>query len=444
MGTNKKRTEEFVASVKDRTIKTAVIGLGYVGLPLALTMVERGFTVIGYDLSQSLIFELKQGNPRLITVPRQRLCDALATGRFLPTCDSDDLKPAQAYIICVPTPLDHHHKPDLSFVINASKLISKYVKRGDLVTLESTTYPGTTEEIMVPELEKSGLKVETDFDVAYSPEREDPGNKNFHTAKIPKVVGADCDSARQKALALYSAIVDEVVPVSSCKVAEAAKVLENIYRAVNISLVNELKTVYDAMGIDIWEVINAAKTKPFGFTAFYPGPGMGGHCIPVDPFYLTYRAKQYGVNSQFIELAGTINRRMPHYVLKRLEEELNRRGKELSTAKVLVMGLAYKPDIADIRESPCIAVMRLLKKAHTKFEYFDPLIPKMPHETGIKKPGESLKIEEIAAHSFDAGVLVTAHSCFDYKRLYDSLPLIVDTRNAFAHLDEGSGKIVKA
>ncbi|RKY20341.1 MAG: nucleotide sugar dehydrogenase [Planctomycetota bacterium] len=435
--------KELPDRVADRSAAVAVLGLGYVGLPLALTAAEKGFRTVGFDVSRRRVEELLSGRMGVKTAGEERLRKALESGLFRPTWEEAELREADVFVICVPTPLDRYRRPDLGYVRSAGEAAARALRPGVLVSLESTTYPGTTEEVLVPLLEKTGLVAGEDFEVCYSPEREDPGNPRYSTSNIPKVVGADTERGRRWATAFYSALVSEVVPVSSCKAAEATKILENVYRAVNISLVNELKVIYERMGIDIWEVIRAAATKPFGFQAFYPGPGMGGHCVPVDPFYLSHKAKSIGVSARFIELAGKINRDMPGYVVERLGEALAERGKELRGSRVLVLGLAYKPDVPDTRESPALAVMRKLKRLGARVEYYDPLVPEMPEEGGLRSPRRSVESVE-GAGPFDAGILVTAHSSFDYEALYRALPLIVDTRNAFGRLGDPEGKVVKA
>ncbi|MFA4986053.1 MAG: nucleotide sugar dehydrogenase [Candidatus Brocadiia bacterium] len=433
----------FEKSVAQRKVTVAVVGLGYVGLPLAIACAEAGFHVRGFDTDAAHCSEVNQGNPPLVTVSGKQLSAVLTNARFQASADPDIMRGSTVFIICVPTPLDAHRRPDLSCVIAAGREISQYLSSGCLVSLESSTYPGTTQEVLAPELSQKGLRAGKNFFLAYSPEREDPGNKQFTTSDIPKVVGADSEEELRAAVSFYGAVFHRIVPVSSCKVAEAAKMLENTYRAVNISLVNELKAIYDRMGIDVWEVISAASTKPFGFTPFYPGPGMGGHCIPVDPVYLAYRARELGVPSRFIELASSINRSMPEYVVGKLETALAERGKVLAASRILVLGVAYKPDISDVRESPAFSILRLLAGKRGVVAYNDPYVPKLPRHRGIPSM-VSLELSVQTLASFDAAILVTAHSSFDYRLIADNSRLIVDTRNAFARILDARAEIVKA
>src|SRR5438067_2921165 len=353
-----------------------IVGLGYVGLPLAMQFARAGATVVGLDIDEAKVNQLNAGQSYIKHIPKDAIAQVLQAKRFIASADISRIREADAIIICVPTPLNKNREPDLSFVLETGRAIAPYLSRGSLVVLESTTYPGTTDENLRTVLEQnSGLVAGIDFHLAFSPEREDPGNPKSVVATIPKVVGGFTPACLEKALAVYSLALKRLVPVSSCRVAEAAKLLENIFRSVNIALVNELKLVYGAMGIDVWEVIEAAKTKPLGFMAFYPGPGLGGHCIPIDPFYLTWKAREYGHNTRFIELAGDINTWMPEYVVHRVADALNERGKSVNGSRILVLGLAYKPDVDDERESPSYILMSLLAERGAKIEYYDPYVP---------------------------------------------------------------------
>jgi UDP-N-acetyl-D-glucosamine dehydrogenase len=366
------------------------------------------------------------------------------SGRFKSTTDMKLMSKPDALIICVPTPLTENREPDMTYIVITCETISKYLRKGQLVVLESTTYPGTTKEVMKPILEKSGLKAGKDFYLAFSPEREDPGNKSFRTATIPKVVGGYNKKSLQIALEIYKYAIDETVPVSSCEVAESAKILENTYRCVNIAMVNELKQLFDRMGIDVWEVIEAAGTKPFGFQKFYPGPGLGGHCIPIDPFYLTWRARQFGMPTKFIELAGEINTAMPHYVVHRTLEAMNERKKSLKGSKVLVLGLAYKKDIDDVRESPSLELVELLRDKGALVDYNDPYIPETHKQRKYNLKMKSKPLNAAMLKKYDVVVISTDHSCYDYKMIVKNAKLIVDTRNATVNVKTGRNKIVKA
>jgi UDP-N-acetyl-D-glucosamine dehydrogenase len=416
--------------IRDRKAVVGIIGQGYVGLPLALTFCASGFRVIGFDLDPAKITGLNKGESHIKHVGTERVAQAVATGRFSATSDFTSLAECDAILICVPTPLGKHREPDMSYVHGTAATIRKYLRPGQLVVLESTTYPGTTDEEVKTMLEESGLTTPADFFLAFSPEREDPGNPSFDTASIPKLVGGVNPESTEVAVALYTGPIGSVVPVSSSRVAEAAKLLENIYRAVNIALVNELKMTFDRMDIDVWEVIEAAKTKPFGFQAFYPGPGLGGHCIPLDPFYLTWKAAEHGMWTRFIELAGEINTRMPSYVVSRLERALAEDKKTLTGAKILVLGLSYKADIDDDRESPSYEIIELLQELGAQVAYCDPHIPVAragrKHDLGMKSV--PLTAEEFA--KYDALVLSTAHEAFKDPALYAKTKLLCDTRAA--------------
>ncbi len=430
---------------KDATI--AIMGMGYVGFPLAIAAHGQGFRVIAYDIDTKKISALNSGQSYLKGIEASVVVEMNQSGRFSGTSNAEDLKKADAILMCVPTPLNKYREPDMSFVEATTATVAKVLRAGQLVVLESTTYPATTEELLKPMLEKSGLKAGTDFYLAYSPEREDPGNGHFSTHTIPKVVGADDDASRAVAMALYSGIVAKAVPVSTAATAEAVKLTENIFRSVNIALVNELKIVFDKMGIDVWEVIDAAATKPFGFMAFYPGPGVGGHCIPIDPFYLTWKSREYGMPTRFIELAGEINAAMPDYVISRLRLALDTQAKRgLNGAKILVMGVAYKKDVDDPRESPAMFLFEKLLMQGAVAEFYDPIIHTIPnmreHPLLAGRKSVAYTPEQIA--SYDAVVITTEHSSVDYALLAKHAKLIVDSRNAMTRRGFMDAKIVKA
>jgi UDP-N-acetyl-D-glucosamine dehydrogenase len=415
-----------------REYTVGVIGLGYVGLPLVLRFGEVGFRVLGFDIDPDKVDRLNAGTSYIRQIPDERIAHLAAGGRFEATTNFDWLGKADAVLICVPTPLDRHREPDLHYVEAATEAIASTLRAGQLICLESTTYPGTTEELVVPRLVQRGLALGREFFVAYSPEREDPGNVRYSTATIPKLVGGVTPGCGELACALYGQAVDRVVLVSGTRVAEAAKILENVYRAVNIALINELKTAFAAMDIDVWEVIEAAKTKPFGFQAFYPGPGLGGHCIPIDPFYLTWKAREYGVATRFIELAGEVNSAMPAYVLNRLVEALNGHGQALKGAKVLVLGAAYKRDTDDPRESPALEILESLLVRGADAEYSDPHLPALPKGRRHSLSLQSVPVDAATLGRYHAVVLVTDHAEFDYPTIFAHARLILDTRNAFA------------
>jgi len=421
-----------------------IVGMGYVGLPLAREFVLRGAKVIGFDINEANVKKINSGQSPLKHIPSQDITNMVKSGRFNTTTNMKLMSKPDALIICVPTPLTENREPDMTYIVVTCETISKYLRKGQLVSLESTTYPGTTREVMKPILEKSGLKAGKDFYMAFSPEREDPGNKSFRTATIPKVVGGYNKKSLQVALNIYKYAIDKTVPVSSCDVAEAAKILENTYRCVNIAMVNELKQLFDRMGIDVWEVINAAATKPFGFQKFYPGPGLGGHCIPIDPFYLTWRARQFGMPTKFIELAGEINTAMPHYVVHRTLEAMNERKKSLKGSKVLVLGLAYKKDIDDVRESPSIELIELLKEKGAKVDYNDPYIPHTHKMREHNLKMRSKPLSEKMLKGYDIVLISTDHSCYDYNWIVKNSKMVVDSRNATANVKSGRSKIVKA
>jgi UDP-N-acetyl-D-glucosamine dehydrogenase len=412
----------------------AVVGLGYVGLPLSLRFAEIGDRVIGLDVDETKIAALQAGQTYIKQFSADRISASIKASAFIPSTDMSRVSEAEAVILCVPTPLTKQREPDLSYILNTGRAIAPHLQRGTLVLLESTTYPGTTDEDLRAVLEEgSGMKAGEDFHLAYSPEREDPGNVESNLGKVPKIVGGFTAACREKAVALYSRAVGTVIPVSSCKTAEATKLLENIFRSVNIALVNELKVIYAAMGIDIWEVIEAAKTKPFGFMPFYPGPGLGGHCIPIDPFYLTWKARQYGKHTRFIELAGEINTAMPDYVVGRLIEALNSQRKAINGSKILLLGLAYKANVDDTRESPTFVLLDKLRALGASVAYYDPHVPviRPTREHSDWQGVASIAWDEEAIRDFDAAVIVTAHSAINYEQLAAWSKCIVDTRNVF-------------
>ena len=432
-------SDALVRKIEGRDFTIGVIGLGYVGLPLIDAFVEAGFTCLGYDVDRRKIDALNARQSYIKHIDDQKVASWFDRERFSATDDGDALAGPDALLICVPTPLDEARNPDLKYVESTCQQIAPRLRKGQLVVLESTTYPTTTRDIVVPILEQSGLKCGVDFFVAYSPEREDPGNPDFSAAGIPKVVGAVTTEALHLASALYGAAVAGVVPVSSCEVAEAAKVLENIYRAVNIALVNELKTLFDPMGIDVWEVIEAAKTKPFGFQAFYPGPGLGGHCIPIDPFYLSHLARTQGLNTRFIELAGEVNRAMPNYVISRLGEFLNEQSKPIRGSKICVLGVAYKKDVDDPRESPSFELIERLLELGADVTYSDPHVPELPSMRHFDLPSmKSQTLDEAYLRSIDAVLIATDHSAVDYDLVAKHAALVVDTRNAMADIKDRS------
>ena len=416
-------------------MKIAIVGLGYVGLPLSLQFARSGVAVLGLDVDAAKVDALHQGKSYIKHIPSETVAEAVRAGTFSAATEFSRIREVDAIIICVPTPLNKNREPDISYILDTGRSIARHLRKGMLVVLESTTYPGTTDEDLREVLEiGSGLSAGRDFHLAFSPEREDPGNPDSKVALIPKVVGGYTPACLEKAVALYSTAVTTVVPVSSCRAAEATKLLENTFRGVNIALVNELKMVYSAMGIDVWEVINAAKTKPFGFMPFYPGPGLGGHCIPIDPFYLTWKAREYGQNTRFIELAGEINTAMPEYVVHRLADALNDRRKSIKGSSVLVLGLAYKPNVDDERESPSYVLMDKLKERGAKVAYYDPYVPviRQTREHGHWAGTKSVAWDKETMTAFDVVLIATNHACINYQELADWTECIVDTRNAMA------------
>lgn len=437
----------FLQRIADREAIIGVVGLGYVGLPLARSIAERGFRILGFDLDPKKVEMLNRGESYIRHIPSTTVRALRQDDRFRATATPSDLQQADAILLCVPTPLNRHREPDISAVVSSSRMLVEILRPGQLVVLESTTYPGTTDEVVKPILEESGLKSGKDFFLAYSPEREDPGNIDYRTSTIPKVVGADDANSQRAAEALYDAVVTETVPVSSSRTAEAVKITENVFRSVNIALVNELKVIYSAMGIDVWEVIDAAKTKPFGFMPFYPGPGLGGHCIPIDPFYLTWKAREYDIATRFIELAGEVNTAMPRYVVERLARALDEKcGVALSRSKLLVVGLAYKKNIDDTRESPALRLIEMLEERGAKVDYFDPYVPVIPNtrEYGhlAGRPTASWTAETLA--SFDAALISTDHDEVDYGLLAKHCPLVIDTRNVLEQRGLSGNNLLKA
>jgi UDP-N-acetyl-D-glucosamine dehydrogenase len=432
--------EQLLQKIEDRTAKIGIIGLGYVGLPLIRAFINAGFSAIGYDVDQSKVDALNAKKSYIQHIPAQWIEEWMDSGKFEATSDMGRLGEADTLLICVPTPLNESRDPDLYYVEASCEVIAKTLRPGQLVVLESTTYPGTTREVMLPILETSGLKAGDDFFLAYSPEREDPGNADFTADGIPKLVGGFDDDSTEVAVAMYEPAIVKIVPVSSCEVAEAAKITENTYRSVNIAMVNELKVIFDRLGIDVWEVIDAAKTKPFGFQAFYPGPGLGGHCIPIDPFYLSWVARRAGLNTKFIELAGEINTSMPNYVVRRIMDALNEQGKALKGSKICVLGAAYKKDVDDPRESPSFDLMSRLMKKGAVISYSDPHIPTLPTlRRWANVPAlesQELTPEFIAAQ--DCMLVATNHTVFDCEFIAQHASLVVDTRNAMKDVEDRS------
>jgi len=451
----------FESKVDSRAARVGIIGLGYVGLPLALLFAREGFSVSGFDLDADKVAKLRRGESYISHIPATTIAEQVDQKRLEVTTDFAHLKEMDAILICVPTPLDSHREPDLSYVCGTAEAIAPHLQRGQLVVLESTTYPGTTEEVVLPILEKSGLQCpvclyatngfevtageerQSDFLLAFSPEREDPGNKQFQTHQVPKIIGGINASSARAAQALYAEAFEKTFLVSSARAAEMTKILENTYRCVNIALVNELKLLCLRMGIDIWEVIEAAKTKPFGFTAFYPGPGLGGHCIPIDPFYLTWKAREYEFPTRFIELAGEINSSMPEHVLAAVTEALNQRKQCLQDARILVLGVAYKKDIDDQRESPSLRIIELLQGKGARVDYHDPYFPHLPKMRNYRFDLKSVDLSPEILAGYDAVVIATDHSNYDYHAIVRHARLVVDTRNATHGVEEHREKIVR-
>lgn len=431
------RIEKSVATV-------AVIGMGYVGFPLARALHEAGYRVIGFDIDDRKIEMMQRGESYLGHLGEDYFRSLTEGERFAPTSDPDRIADADVVVLCVPTPLGPHREPDLSYVLDSTRIVADRLRPGQLVILESTTYPGTTRDEMLPILMESGLQAGKDFFVAFSPEREDPGRVGVTTAEIPKLVGGLDDNSTRLAVTFYSNAISQVHEVSSAEVAEAAKILENVYRAVNIALVNELKLVFDRLDIDVWEVVAAAATKPFGFQAFYPGPGLGGHCIPIDPFYLAWRAKQAGYPTRFIELAGEINSSMPRVVVDRVAESLNEDGLAMNGARILVSGIAYKPDIDDIRETPAASIIEMLQEHGAEVSYHDPHCPAFPEMKKYDIDMQSIDLTPEVIQSMHCVLIVTDHAAVDYAMIGEHSKLVVDTRNAMAEVENPKARIIKA
>ena len=439
--------DAMVARFRDRSAKIGVIGLGYVGLPLARTIAERGFTVLGFDVDAVKVERLNRGESYIRHISAESISALRRSGRFAATGDFVRFAELDAVILCVPTPLTRQREPDLSFVVRTTEALAPHLRRGQLVVLESTTYPGTTREVMRPILERSGLRSGQDFFLAYSPEREDPGNAELAIGNIPKVVGGDGPEALRLVCALYDAVAASTVPVSSLDTAEAVKLTENIFRAVNIALVNELKVVFEAMEIDVWEVIEAAKTKPFGYMPFYPGPGLGGHCIPIDPFYLTWKAREFRVSTRFVELAGEVNTAMPQRVVEKAVALLSERaGRAIRGARVLIVGIAYKKNVDDTRESPALTIMEALEERGAAVSFHDPFLAEIPptreHPQFAGRASTHFSAEVLAA--FDLAIICTDHDAVDYRLLVEHCPLVVDTRNICARRGLAGNHVLKA
>lgn len=433
-----------LGAIESRQANIGVIGLGYVGLPLVRMFVKAGFSVVGFDCDQAKVRLLNAGQSYIGHIPSENIAEMVAGGRFRATADQSELRQVAVILICVPTPLNEHHEPDMSYVISTSEQIRDQLVRGQLVILESTTYPGTLRNVMLPILEETGMKAGVDFFAAYSPEREDPGNPEHTASKIPKVVGGFDEKSHKLACAVYQAVVPRVVSVSTPEIAEACKILENTYRCVNIALVNELKMLFERMGIDVWEVIRAASTKPFGFQPFFPGPGLGGHCIPVDPFYLSWVARQFHFHTRFIELAGEINTAMPEYVVQRVALALNEREKPIRGSKILILGVAYKRDVDDPRESPSFELMTRLLGLGAEISYNDPHIPSLPkmRNYNLRLDSRELTPEFLAAQ--DCVLVATDHSAYDWESIVRHARLVVDTRGATRAVASGREKIWQA
>ncbi|HOO15596.1 MAG: nucleotide sugar dehydrogenase [Phycisphaerae bacterium] len=440
-----KLSEELARKIEAHEAIVGVIGLGYVGLPLVREFCNAGFKVIGFDIDPKKVSMLKAGKSYIEHLPAEIFNPFIKDKRFSPTADMKLLSKPDAILICVPTPLDKMREPDMTFIRSTSEDIARRLRPGQLVILESTTYPGTTREVVQPLLDATGLRLDRDYFLAFSPEREDPGRKDYTTNNIPKVVGGATPASGKLAATLYGQALTTVVPVSSCEVAEACKILENVYRSVNIALVNELKLIFERMGIDVWEVIEAARTKPFGYQAFYPGPGLGGHCIPIDPLYLSWKARQYGRPTRFIELAAEINTFMPEYVVMRVSEALNERGRAVKGARILVLGLAYKKDVDDVRESPSVTLIELLRARGAIVDYHDPHIPsaKPMREHNITDM-RSVPLTRANLKKYDCVLISTDHSSVDYDMVVEHSRLVVDTRNATGNKKRPAGRVVKA
>ncbi|MEO2268665.1 nucleotide sugar dehydrogenase [Pseudoalteromonas sp. YIC-656] len=431
---------KLLNDIKNKEVTIGIVGLGYVGLPLLLRYSDIGFKLIGIDVDQGKVDKLNNGQSYIEHIPSNAIEKAVAKG-CIATTDFSKASECDALILCVPTPLNKYREPDLSYVINTTEALQPYFREGQVLSLESTTYPGTTEEELLPRVQQRGFEVGTNFFLIYSPEREDPGNPNFETRTIPKVCGGYTSACTEVGVALYSQAIDKVVAVSSTRAAEMTKLLENIHRAVNIGLVNEMKIVADRMDIDIFEVVDAAATKPFGFTPYYPGPGLGGHCIPIDPFYLTWKAREYGLHTRFIELSGEVNQAMPEYVLGKLMDALNDQGKALKNSRVLVLGIAYKKNVDDMRESPSVEIMEMLESKGAIVSYSDPHVPTFPKMREHQFELDSVELSAESLKDFDAVVLTTDHDKFDYQLILENAALIVDTRGKYRAVND---KVIKA
>jgi UDP-N-acetyl-D-glucosamine dehydrogenase len=439
--------DELEFHLDNRTAKVGVVGLGYVGLPLLMSIARANFQVIGFDIDDFKIEQINSGKSYIDAVRSDDLSQFVINGKLSATIDTKKFNDCDVICICVPTPLTRQREPDLSFIVSTTRAIASHLRAGQIIILESTSYPGTTDDVVKPILEETGLRSGTDYFIGYSPERENPGSTRFNTTTIPKIVAGDGEIAQRLIAKFYGAVVATIVPVSSVRTAEVVKITENVFRAVNIGLMNELKLIYDEMGIDVWEVIEAAKTKPFGFMAFYPGPGLGGHCIPVDPFYLTWKSREFEMPTRFIELAGEINQNMPRYVVRRLEQALDRRlGISLSKAAVLVVGLAYKKNVSDLRESPALKILALLKGQVADLAFHDPLIAKLKVTRNHPELAEmkSIDLSPTAITAYTAIIVVTDHDSIDYQLLSTHSQLIIDTRNAFASRGFQIDSVVKA
>lgn len=446
-GTTGNFAKDLIERFTKRNATIGIVGMGYVGLPLAIAAHAAGFKVVGFDIDAEKVKTINRGQSPIHTIETKKVAAMVESGRYRATADFAEAKSADAIMICVPTPLSHHREPDVSFIEKTGGSLAPHLHRGQIVILESSTFPGTTQDVLRPILESGGLKAGKDFFLAFSPEREDPGNLDFETATIARVVGGDDPLTAEVATTLYQQIIRKVVPVSSCATAEAVKLTENIFRAVNIALVNELKVIFAPMNINIWEVIDAAKTKPFGFMPFYPGPGIGGHCIPIDPFYLTWKAREYNVPTRFIELAGEINAAAPRYVVDVLVEALSRKcRKSLSGSRVLLLGMAYKKNVDDMRESPSLRILEILEERGAKVDYYDTFIPVIPRtrEHAALAGRSTVKWDKDTLGGYDAALICTEHDNVDYAKLVEWLPLVVDTRNATREVKENRDRIVMA
>lgn len=448
---------QLLKKIENKTAVIGIIGLGYVGLPLALEYATKGFKTIGFDIDERKIPILNAGKSYIKHIKADKIRKTVGNKKFFATADFTRLPEADAIIICVPTPLNDHREPDMTYIENSGKMVAQYLRAGQFVSLESSTYPGTTEEILLPMFENAPITqnskaknsktrkfvVGKDFFLAFSPEREDPNNPKYSTATIPKVVGGCTAECLKVALAIYNQVIVKTIPVSSPRAAEATKLLENIYRSINIALVNELKMVFERMNIDVWEVVDAAATKPFGFQAFYPGPGLGGHCIPIDPFYLTWKAREFEISTKFIELAGEINTFMPYYVVEKAGEVLNKYKKSLNGSKVLILGASYKKDIDDMRESPSLKLIEILREKGAKVDYNDPYVPKLPKTRKYEYDMESVELSKKNLAKYDLVLLSTDHTDYNYKFITTNSKLILDTRNAFERAGIKSEKVFK-